>query len=390
MFRRRIRFLVSALCIGVLFLSACSGSASSAKDGAAKASGALELKIGVIGPFTGQFAVAGESMFNGASMKAEEINAADQSVKITLLKEDDASNCDQSVNAAVKLIAQEKVAAILGAANSPCALTMVPVTAKNKIPQYTFAVGTAITTQNSKYVFRIAPGAPSQTKALAAYAIKTMGLKKFAIAHTRDEYGASVGEGFNQAIKDAGGEVALKEPWTVGDKDFTGLLIRVKQSGAQAIFISGGLADVALMAKQMRDAGMNQQILGDTGMANPDFAKLASSAANGAVVVEPFTVAAPSPTVKAFVDKYKGKYQKEPDSWVAEMYDAVGIIYEAAKKSGKPDPAAIAQFTADLAKNGGYAGILGKVSFDPTGESLYNLYIVQYKDGQKVILQSPN
>jgi branched-chain amino acid transport system substrate-binding protein len=86
------------------------------------------IKIGVVGPLTGQFAAVGQSQINGAEMKAKEINAAGGEYKIELISEDDASNCDQSVNATVKLITKDNVAAILGACNSPCALAMVPMT----------------------------------------------------------------------------------------------------------------------------------------------------------------------------------------------------------------------------------------------------------------------
>ncbi|MEJ2168185.1 MAG: ABC transporter substrate-binding protein [Desulfobacterales bacterium] len=137
----------------------------------------MVIKIGVVGPLTGQFAAVGQSQINGAEMKAKEINASGGKYKIELISEDDASNCDQSVNATVKLITKDRVAAILGACNSPCALAMVPMTKRYKTPQFTFGVGTSITKQGSKWVYRVAVGAPGQTKALAEYAVKKLGQK---------------------------------------------------------------------------------------------------------------------------------------------------------------------------------------------------------------------
>ena len=91
------------------------------------------IKIGVVGPLTGAFAAVGQSQLTGAEMRAKEINAAGGAYKIELISEDDASNCDQSVNATVKLITKDNVVAILGAMNSPCALAMVPVTKRYQI-----------------------------------------------------------------------------------------------------------------------------------------------------------------------------------------------------------------------------------------------------------------
>ena len=168
---------------------------------AGSALAAETIKIGIVGPLTGQFAAVGQSQLMGAQMKAKEINAAGGPYKIELLSEDDASNCDQSVNATVKLMTRDRVAAILGACNSPCALAMVPMTKRYKTPQFTFGVGTSITKQGSKWVFRVAVGAPGQTKALADYAVKKLGHKKIAVLYSDDEYGASMAEGFKAALK---------------------------------------------------------------------------------------------------------------------------------------------------------------------------------------------
>ncbi len=96
-------------------------------------------QIGVVGPLTGQFAAVGQSQLYGAEMKAKELNAKGGKFKVEIISEDDASNCDQSVNATVKLVTRDRVAAVLGAANSPCALAMVPVTKRYQTPHFTSA-----------------------------------------------------------------------------------------------------------------------------------------------------------------------------------------------------------------------------------------------------------
>ena len=124
--------------------------------------------------------------------------------KITLLSEDDNSDCNQSANATVKLITQSRVIAIIGADNSPCALAMVPLTQRYKVPQFTFGVGSAITQQGSHYVFRVAPAAPQQTKALANFVVNTLKKQRIAIMYSDDEYGASMATGLKQGLADLG------------------------------------------------------------------------------------------------------------------------------------------------------------------------------------------
>ena len=344
------------------------------------------IKIGVVGPLTGQFAAVGQSQLNGAEMKAKEINAAGGDYKIELLSEDDASNCDQSVNATVKLITKDKVTAILGACNSPCALAMVPLTKRYKTAQFTFGVGTAITKQGSKWVYRVAVGAPGQTKALADYAVSELGQKKIAVLYSDDEYGASMAEGFKAALKAHGLEPTAFESYPRSDKDFSGQLTKVKSSGATALYPTGSYAASALIAKQAKQLGLNLQLLGDTGNATPKYMELGGEAVEGSVVVEPFTPADQDPKIQEFVKKYKELYGRAPDGWVAEMYDTVGLIHQAIVKAGKVDRQAVRDYAAALKPGAGHQGLLGEWFFDQEGNANFSLYKVQIKGGKKTIL----
>lgn len=344
------------------------------------------IRIGVVGALTGAFAATGQSQLTGAEMKANEINASGGKYKIELVSEDDASNCNQSANATVKLITQNKAVAILGAVNSPCALAMIPLTQRYKIPQFTFGVGSAITQQGSDWVFRVAVAATGQTKALAEYAVKELKKDKVAILYSDDEYGASMANGFKAALDGLGLKPAAMETFPRADQDFTGQLTTVKRSGATAIYPIGSYVAAALIAKQAKQLGMDLQILGDTGNASPKYIELGGDAVNGSVLVEPFTPADPDPANQAFVAKYKAAYGREPDGWVAEMYDAVGMINDAVVKGGKVDPKVIRDHVGSFTAATPYQGILGKWSFDKAGDAVFPLYKVQVQNGQKVIL----
>lgn len=345
------------------------------------------IKIGVVGPLTGQFAAVGQSQINGAEMKAKEINAAGGKYTIELISEDDASNCDQSVNSTVKLITRDRVAAILGACNSPCALAMIPMTKRYKTPQFTFGVGTAITKQGSEWVYRVAVGAPGQTQVLADYAVNTLGQKKIAVLYSDDEYGASMAEGFKIALEKINLQPAAYESYPRSDKDFSGQLITVKNSGATCLYATGSYSASALIAKQAQQLGLKLQLIGDTGNATPKYIELGGDAVDGAVIVEPFTSADPDPKIQAFCKKYKTQYERDPDGWVAEMYDTVGMIHAAVVKAGKIDPTVIRDFVGSFKPGNGYKGILGEWYFDHEGNANFDLYKVKIVNGTKTILE---
>ncbi len=344
------------------------------------------IKIGVVGPLTGAFAAVGQSQLTGAEMRAKEINAAGGAYKIELVSEDDASNCDQSVNATVKLITKDNVVAILGAMNSPCALAMVPLTKRYRTPQFTAGVGTSITQQGSEYVFRIAVGATGQTKELAAVAVEKLGQTKISVLYSDDEYGASMANGFKNAMAARGLQLASFESFPRADQDFTGQLAKVKASGATALYSVGAYTASALIAKQAKQLGMNLQLLGDTGNASPKYIELGGDAVEGAVLVEPFTPADPDPRLQAFSKRYRDQYGRDPDGWVAELYDTVEIIHQAVAKSGKIDRQSVRDYAASMKTPGVFKGILGDWSFDASGEAFFPLYKVQIKNGQKTIL----
>lgn len=351
------------------------------------ASAQTVIKIAAIAPLTGDFAAVGQSQLTGAQMRAKEINESQKDYKVEVIAYDDASNCDQSVNATVRAITRDNVAAILGATNSPCALAMIPITRKYKVPQFTFGVGTALTEQGSPWIFRTAVGAPGQTRALAEYAVKNLGQKKFAVLYADDEYGASMANGFKKALAGMGIELVAFESYPRADKDFTGQLTKIKTSDATVLFPTGSYTASALIAKQMKQLGMDLQLLGDTGNATPKYAELGGDAVVGTIVVEPFTPTDPNPRVQAFVNAYKAEFGRDPDGWVAETYDTISMILNAVQKRKKIDHEAIRQYVSGLTEQDPYNGILRGWHFSKEGDALFPLNKARVtKDGRKEIL----
>ena len=193
------------------------------------------IEIGVVGPLTGDFSFGGYQQLNGSLRAAQEINEADPTVEIKIIAEDDASNCDQTVNAITKLITQDEVLAVLGAHNSPCTLLSVPVTTQHQVPQFTVSVGTDITKQGSQYIFRINASAPRQAEELARIAVKVLGYTNVGVLFVNDEYGRSCAEAFRDALGDHGVEPAVWETWARGDRDFSGQLTKVQLAEPEAV-----------------------------------------------------------------------------------------------------------------------------------------------------------
>ncbi len=348
-----------------------------------RAEAAKVLRLGVLGPLTGDLAFGGQFQLKGAQLQAELLNKMQNKIKIEIIAEDDESKCDVSVSAARKLIARDKVHALLGAWQSTCTLAIVPITAAAKIPQYTTSVAGPITQQGSKWIFRVAVPTKGLNIATITYAVKKLGLKKVAILSSNEEVGKSFSASTVAALKTHGLKPVTRQEYARGDKDFTGQLGRIKATGADAIIMATGFQEQAIIARQVKELGMKVRLLGgDTIGGNPKFVDLGGKHVEGLVFATTFIPVSSDKRLAPFMKAYIAKFNERPDPWAGEFYDAVGLIFEAVKANGYvPDSKQIGAFTRNLtsAKNS-YSGILGNVYFDKTGDGAWEPIIGEIVD----------
>ena len=373
--RRRLQITVTVVVFGLaaVVIAPFGGRAEAAKV----------LRLGVLGPLTGDLAFGGQFQLKGAQLQAELLNKMQNKIKIEIIAEDDESKCDVSVSAARKLIARDKVHALLGAWQSTCTLAIVPITAAAKIPQYTTSVAGPITQQGSKWIFRVAVPTKGLNIATITYAVKKLGLKKVAILSSNEEVGKSFSASTVAALKTHGLKPVTRQEYARGDKDFTGQLGRIKATGADAIIMATGFQEQAIIARQVKELGMKVRLLGgDTIGGNPKFVDLGGKHVEGLVFATTFIPVSSDKRLAPFMKAYIAKFNERPDPWAGEFYDAVGLIFEAVKANGYvPDSKQIGAFTRNLtsAKNS-YSGILGNVYFDKTGDGAWEPIIGEIVD----------
>ncbi len=338
------------------------------------------VKIGVLGPLTGDLAYAGQFQLHGAQLHAEQINAQQKDVKIEIIAEDDESKCDRSVAAARKLISRDQIHALLGAWQSTCTLAIVPITKQAQIPQFTTSVAAPITQQGSEWIFRIGLPTGKLNRATIGYAVKNLGLKRIAIFSSSEEVGKSFAGTSEAALKELGLQPVAKEEYSRGDKDFSGQLGRIKAANPDAIIFATGFQEQAIIARQIRELGMKVQIFGgDTILGNAKFVELAGKDIEGAILATVFLSTEGSQKLGQFVKSYRQRFNETADPWAAQFYDAVGIIYEAVKANGNnADSKKIGEYTRALNSEAkSYPGILGNVYFDKNGDGSWSPVIGQ-------------
>jgi len=307
---------------------------------------AADIKVGVIGPFTGGSASMGVSMRDGVRLAAKEINAAGgiDGNKIVLVERDDEAKNERGVQIAQELINNEKVAATLGYINTGVALASQRFFQEAKIPVINnVATGTLITKQfpnaAENYVFRTSAADNIQAPMIAKEAVEKRGLKKVAILADSTNYGQLGREDLEKALKVYGITPVATEKFNLGDVDMTSQLLKAKNAGAEVILTYAIGPELAQIANGMAKLGWKKPMIGSWTLSMASFIDTAGKNGNGATMPETFIQnPATTPKRKAFVDAYLKDFKPKngiiasPVS-AAQGYDSVYLLAAAIKQA---------------------------------------------------------
>jgi branched-chain amino acid transport system substrate-binding protein len=312
------------------------------------------IKIGLVTALSGQSARAGEALTRGATIAIEEINAKGGVLgrPLELVRRDDESNPAKGLIAARELIQREKVAVLVGGLDTPVALAIVPFVNNAKVPFVVpWAAGTNITQNGAaeNYVFRVSAMDDEVDKAIVQFASKTYGTKKPGLILVNNPWGESNEHGLKSAMKTAGTEPAGIEKFEANDVDVVPQLSRLKQAGADTLFLVGNVGPASQVVKSLDRMGWAPPIVSHWGPAGGRFTELAGPNAKNVIFVQTYSFFGDlSPVGKkvmaALQAKYpdiKGPADVTPAVGVANAYDTILMIASAIQKAGKIEPTAV-------------------------------------------------
>ena len=322
-----------------------------------------EIKVGEFASLTGGSASFGQSSHKGTALAFDELNAAGGVLgkKFKLITEDDQSMAGQPATIVRKLIAQDKVIAVLGEVASSKSLEAAPICQQNKVPMISPASTNPKVTEVGDYIFRICFIDPFQGTVMSKFAL-SKGWKKVAIlTDVKQDYSVGLAEFFVKHLTANGGEVVKEQKYSTGDKDFKAQLTSIKAAKPDAIFVPGYYAEVALIGKQAKLLGIKAPLLGGDGWVGDSLLKVAGNSLDGSYFSCHFSADDKSEAVQGFVKKYKAKYNETPDDMAALGYDSAVILAKAIEKAGGTDPE---KLKAAIAATKDHPGITGKITLD--------------------------
>jgi branched-chain amino acid transport system substrate-binding protein len=344
------------------------------------------VKIGWFGPETGDSALWGQAEKNTVLMMANDYNAkggievGGKKYKVEIVAYDDKGDSVEAVNVVKRLVYQDKVVAIVGAQGSGEAIPVATIVNEAKVPLVSStATNPKVTVQDSgavnQFMFRACFIDPYQGKTAAYYAFQKLGKRNAAIVMTIDDpYSTGLADFFKQNFIKAGGKVVAEVSYTSGEKDFRAPLTKVKSANPDVVFIPAYYNDVALIAKQARDLGIKQMLLGGDGWPSENLISLAGKSLEGCMFVNHLDIY--GDIAKPMRDEYKAKYGKTAELNSYMVHDALFMVVDAMKRAKSVEPVAIqkALTTCDI------QGITGHIKIgpqhDPVGKDAWMIQIV--------------
>jgi len=344
---------------------------------AAPATAQQPLKLGVILPYSGQFADGATQMDNAIKLYVQQHGDTVAGRKIEIIRRDTGGVApDVAKRLAQELVVRDNVDILAGFLLTPNAMAAAAVSEEAKKFMVVMNAATAIVTTKSPYMVRTSLTIPQTTEVFAAWAFKS-GIKK---AYTMvSDYGPGHdAEGaFQRAFKEAGGEIVGSVRFPVNIPDFAPYLQRAKDANPEAIFIfvPGG-SQPAAFAKALKDVGIDAQktkILGQGEITEENALASMGDAGLGIITSFHYDYNHDSKANKDYVKAFNDAFKRNPDFFATGGYDGMHLIYEAVKKTGgKTDP----DLLLAAAKGMAWESPRGPISIDPeTRDVVQTIYI---------------
>lgn len=370
------RLLIGVLAVSMLgVLTGCGSSSTSTENSS-------ELYIASANPMTGDSAQFGEMKVNAIQLALDEINEKGgiDGKQVKLMVGDDTGNPKEAPNVAQKFAADNNILAVIGHWNSSCTLAARGIYESAGIPVITDSVNKTITDGSSPHMYRISLTDTTQAEHLAKYAYNEMGKRKAAILFTANDFGTGLKNDFTKYFTELGGEIVAAETYFEGQsKDFSPQITKIKGQKPDLLFVAGYYVETALIAQQAKSSGLDVQMLGTEGISSDELIKLGGDAVEGIKFTGFFHPDVEYPGTKEFVDAFRAKYNKEPDTYAALAYDSAKLILEAIEQNGA-DREGIKNYF-DSVKD--FPGVAGPISFKDNSVQR-SIIILTVKDGQIV------
>jgi len=327
------------------------------------------IKLGIAGAHSGDLASYGIPTVRAAELVVKGINEKGGVLgrPVELLIEDDACKPEVATNTATKLITED-VHVVLGHICSGATKAALGLYKDSNIVVMSPSATNNDLTYSGEYpnFFRtIAPDAP-QAKLEVDFTLNVLKLNKIAILHDKGDYGKGLAELTRKYLEQSpAAEIVLFEGVTPGAVDYSAIVQKIKQSGAEAVLFGGYHPEASKIVSQMRKKQMDTAFISDDGVKDDTFIKVAGEYAEGVYATGPKDTST-NPLTIAATEAHIATYESDPGAFFLNAYSATLALLNAIEKAGSTDYEAI----SNALKTQYVETPLGNISFDERGDAI--------------------
>ncbi|HWR41889.1 ABC transporter substrate-binding protein [Sporomusa sp.] len=362
-----------ALCVLAMFMLSLAGCGGSAQQ---------EVVIGNLQDLSGPTSVLGKAVTRGAEINVEKINAAGgiNGKKIKLVTLDTKGDVQEAIKAFNRLADQEKVSAIVGPPVSNIGLAIAPIANSKKVPVIGSFIDPRVTVGENGQVqpamFLIQPSSVQYAEIMASYTVEKLGLKKVGILYDQsNSFATSLVAPYKAYVTSVGGQIVSEQVYAKGDKDYKTQLTKIKESGAEAIYVPNYTQDAVITVKQRKQLGIDIPVIGGIDFA-PPFSTLVNDPQAATNIYYANNFSDKEPQLTEAKNAYKAKFGEDPINKAYLGFDKIGIIAEAIKKANSSKAEDVMKALNDIKD---YQGTTGIITLSPQTHQPVGLSMVMYK-----------
>lgn len=373
-------------CITAVVLIALAALAVNCKKGSSDT-----IRVGAL------FAVTGPASFLGAPEKktvemfVEELNAKGgvAGKQIELILKDTAGNPDKAVSFAKQLIEENNVFAIIGPSTSGESLQIKELCDKNKTILISCAAAEKIVDPVAKYVFNT-PQKDRHAVARIFGVMKNLGINRIGVIAANTGFGKAGKEQIEKLAPQAGIQIAISEVYDKDATDLSGVLTKVKGKNVQAV-VNWSIEPIqAIVAKNMKQIGLDIPLFQSHGFGNVKYAQAAGKAGEGIIfpagrllIAEQLPANHPQRTLLLEYKKaYESRFKEDVSTFGGHAYDAILLLTKAIEKVGAVDKDKVRDAMETMTGLVGTAGIFNYSPTNHNGLDENAFEILTVKDGK--------
>jgi len=344
------------------------------------------IKVGVVVPLTGRYAAGGDQVRNGYVLAVEDINAAGgveiggQKVPLELVILDDESDPTKTVQHMETLNADEDIVAYLGGFGSDLHAAAAAIAEKNKVPYLGVAFALYnIHQQGYQYLFSPFPKSPALATAyFDVFDSLDPKPTNIAIFQETTDWGAELGGAWRQEAETRGYTVVADETYAPGSTDFSDLILKAKDGGAQVVLALPNPPDAITLVKQIKELDFNPQLIaivrGADAVTWPENMGIDGDYVLLSAGGNP---EADFPGGLEMVARHKERFDKNAAGVTAPAYSVIQILADAIQRANSLDP----QDVRDAIAATDLMTVAGPVSFNSDGTGNVITVVSQYQEG---------